>query len=88
MTIKLSSERICDSCGLSVPYPFLHHCDPSKKEENELERLATKNDCKQCGENDEFVPCFCCGELIKHKPNSGSISHTCFNCNVALGKGE
>lgn len=44
--------------------------------------------CIYCNSTEDTVPCDWCGKKIPHDRKGYSISHTCFECNVDLGKGE
>jgi len=44
--------------------------------------------CEFCGKAEETIPCIVCGRLIQHSKRGFSIGHTCFDCNIELGKGE
>ena len=44
--------------------------------------------CPLCGKRESETKCLECGKVIFHSKGQSSIAHTCFACNVYLGKGE
>ena len=51
--------------------------------------LVAKDTCEYCGKADDIICCVICGtRKLRHSKNGYSIAHTCFHCNLDMGKGE